>query len=157
MKVLVVLVFIVIAIGLMLRYVRGLAAGSSPPFTTIDQIPSIVSTLERTGFDGSYVVFMFTLPGNNDDALANLQYSIENKRVGLDWVLEARQNVRDEAAVSEFIKRNGYTVSKVAQDPGYLRVEGKGIDDLGIKILRDFYHLTPDTKLELIVEGVVLG
>ncbi len=155
MKVLVVLVFIVIAIGLMLRYVRGLAAGSNQPLTTIDQIPSIVSTLERNGFDGSYVVF--TLPGNNDDSLPNLQYSIENKRLGLDWVLEAGQNVRDEAAVSEFIKRNGYTVSKVADDPSYLRVEGKGLDDLGIKILRDFYHLTPDTKLELIVEGVVRG
>ena len=157
MKIFVVLVFIAIAIGLMLRYVRGLAAGSNPPSTTIDQIPSIVSSLERTGFDGSYVVFMFTLPGNNDDALPNLQYSIENKRLGLDWVLEARQNVRDEASVSEFIKRNGYTVSKVAEDPSYLRVEGKGLDDLGIKILRDFYHLTPDTKLELIVEGVMRG
>lgn len=35
----------------------------------------------------------------------------------------------------------------------YLRVEGKDLENLGIKILRDFYHLAPEAKLQLIIEG----
>ena len=86
--------------------------------------------------------------------MPNLQYSMENRRVGLDWVLEAPQNIKDETAVADFIKLNGYTISKDMEDVHYLRVEGEGIDQLGVKILRDFYHLPPDTKLELIADGV---
>ena len=97
---------------------------------------------------------MFSLPGNHDETLPNLQYSIENGRLGFDWVLMAPQNVKDETSLLDFIKQLGYTPSKrEMNDVRYLRVEGKGAEDLGLKVLRDFYHLPPEVKLELIVEG----
>jgi hypothetical protein len=122
-------------------------------YATTDQLPSIVSKLQRTGRDGSFVVFMFEIPSNHDEAVVNLQYSIENGRLGLDWVLLAPQNVKDETQLADFIKRNGYRVSKhEMNDVSYLRVEGKDIETLGVKILRDFYHLPSEMKLELIIE-----
>lgn len=153
MKILLIVVFLVILAGIILRSLRSRGV-QDPLSPTIDEIPSIVAALERKSFDGAFVVFLFTLPGNNDELLPNLQYSMENRRVGLDWVLEAPQNIKDETAVADFIKLNGYTISKDMEDVHYLRVEGEGIDQLGVKILRDFYHLPPDTKLELIVDGV---
>ena len=52
------------------------------------------------------------------------------------------------------MKGVGYTVPKREMNGvSYLRVEGKDLENLGIKILRDFYQLAPETKLELITEG----
>ena len=97
---------------------------------------------------------MFQIPGNNDEIFPNIQYSIENDEVGFDWVLLATQNIRDEEAVSGFLTKQGYVVKKrEMNDVRFLRVEGSDIENLGVKVLRDFYHLAPDTKLELIVDG----
>lgn len=156
MKFLLIVLFIVILAGLILRYIRSQGAVSGPPSAKVAEIPSIVSTLERNGFGGSFVVFLFTLPGNNDEMMPNIQYSIENGRVGLDWVLEAPQNIKDQIPLADFIKRNGYiALRNDGEDVPYLRVEGKGVGDLGVKILREFYHLSPDATLELISEGVM--
>ena len=54
------------------------------------------------------------------------------------------------------MKGVGYTVAKREMNAvRYLRVEGKDLKNLGIKILRDFYHLAPEAKLELITEGLI--
>ena len=154
MKILVPIIVVVAVIWLMVVFVRSKGAGREPTYATRDQIPSIVSKLQQTGRDGSFVVFMFSIPNNRDETLPNLQYSIETGRLGFDWVLIAPQNIKDEAPVLDFIKRLGYTASKrEMNDVCHLRVEGKGIEDLGLKLLRDFYHLAPEAKLELIIEG----
>lgn len=154
MKALIPIIVVVAVIWLIVVLMRSKGGGQEPTYATRDQIPSIVSKLQRTGRDGSFVVFMFSLPGNHDDTLPNLQYSIENGRLGFDWVLIAPQNVKDETSLLDFIKRLGYTPSKLEMnDVRYLRVEGKGVEDLGVKVLRDYYHLAPEVKLELIVEG----
>ena len=146
---------IVGAIGwLVFTIMRSRGVTQGPTYATRDQIPSIVSKLRQTGHDGSFVVFMFSVPANDDETLPNLQYSIEDSQVGLDWVLIAPPNIEDESRLTEFIKRNGYTVSKKdVNEVSYLRVEGSGIEELGIKILRDFHKLPADTRLGLVVEG----
>lgn len=154
------LVYILVVVGivaaiLLIRVVLR-TKGLEPHrlYATRDQIPSIVSKLQQTGSNGSFVVFMFSIPNSRDETLPNLQYSIENGRIGFDWVLIAPQNIKDEAPVSAFIESLGYAVSKHRMnDVSYLRVEGDGIEDIGPKILRDFYHLPAEAELELIVEG----
>ena len=154
MKILVPILVVIVVVGLIVVLVRSKGVGQEPTYATRDQIPSIVSKLQRTGRDGSFVVFMFSIPGNHDETLPNLQYSVENGRLGFDWVLIAPQNLKDETRVLDFIKGLGYTASKrEMNDVHYLRFEGKGIEDVGLKILRDFYHLAPEAKLELIIEG----
>lgn len=154
MNILVTILVVVAVIWLIVILVRSQSASQKPIYATRDQLPSIVSKLQRTGRDGSFVVFMFPIPSNHDEVFPNLQYSIENGRLGFDWVLLAPQNIKDETQLADFMKRSGYTVSKLEMnDVSYLRVEGKDLEDLGIKVLRDFYHLTPETKLELITEG----
>lgn len=85
---------------------------------------------------------------SHHEMMPNIQYSIENGRVGLDWVLEAPQNIKDQTALADFIKRNGYTVLRNdTEDVPYLRVEGEGVADLGVKILCEFYHMQKQTKV----------
>lgn len=154
MKTLVPIIVVVAFIWLIAVLLRSNRTRQEPSYATRDQIPSVVSRLQRTGRDGSFVVFMFSIPGNHDETLPNLQYSIEYGRFGFDWVLMAPQNIKDENSVADFIKRRGYSSSKrEANDVPYLRVEDEGVENLGLEILRDLYHLPSDTKLELIVEG----
>ena len=153
MKIVVPIIVVLAVIGLIVVLLRSKGT-SEPTYATRDQIPSIVSKLQRTGRDGSFVVIMFSIPGNHDETLPNLQYSVENGQLGFDWVLLAPQNIKDENSITDFIKRLGYMPSKREMNAvRYLRVEGHGVEDLGLKILRDFYHLPGDVKLELIVEG----
>ena len=157
MTILIPIVMAVAVIWLMIVLLRPKGARRET-FATRDQIPSIVSKLQLTGRDGSFVVFMFSIPGNHDETLPNLQYSIENGQLGFDWVLLAPQNIQDETLVTDFVKRLGYTSSKhEINDVPYLRIEGESIEDLGLKILRDLYQLPADTKLQLIVEGFDIG
>lgn len=154
MKILLAILVVVTVICLIVVLIRSQRPSQEATYVTRDQIPSIVSKLEETGRDGSFVVFIFSVPGNHDEFFPNLQYSIEKGQLGFDWVLLAPRNIKDEAQLTEFMKRVGYTVSKREMHAvTYLRVEGKDLENLGIKILRDFYHLAPEAKLELITEG----
>jgi hypothetical protein len=154
MKILVTILVVVAVIWLIIVLIRSQGRSQEPDYSTRDQIPSIVSKLQKTGRDGSFVVFMFSIPGNHDETLPNLQYSIEKGRLGLDWVLLAPRNVEDELELADFMKRDGYTVLKrEMNEVRYLRVEGDDLENLGIRILRDFYHLAPEARLELITEG----
>jgi hypothetical protein len=154
MKILIPIVVLLAIIGLVWFLLRSKGAAQEPTYATRDQIPSIVSRLQKTGRDGSFVVFMFSIPGNHDETLPNLQYSIEKGWLGFDWVLLAPLNIKDEVPLSDFVKHLGYTVSKREMNGvSYLRIEGQAVEDVGVKILRDFYHLAPEAKLELIVEG----
>lgn len=154
MKIVIAIIVVVAIIWLITSVVKSRSVEVTPEYTTMDQIPSLVSKLRKTGKNGSFVVFMFQIKGSKDEILPNLQYSIENDKVGFDWVLIAPQNVKDEDGITAFLTKQGSPVSKrEMNDVRYLRVEGNGIEDLGAKVLRDFYHLPSDTKLELIVDG----
>ena len=88
--VIVVVTVLVIAMLLLFRR-RGISSTSS---TTVDEIPSIVSHL-ATLKDGSFAVFMFDSPLSPGGDAVNIQYSVEQGAVGLDWVLLGQTNIAD--------------------------------------------------------------
>jgi len=158
MKIGIAIVVVVAIVWLVISVVRSrnvdANAANASEYTTIDRIPLFVAKLRKTGKNGSFVVFMFEIPGKKDEIFPNIQYSIESDKLGFDWVLIAPQNVKDEEAISSFLSNQGFVVStREMNDVRYLRVEGGDMEALGGKVLHDFYHLAPDTKLELIVEG----
>jgi hypothetical protein len=122
---------------------------------TVEQMPAVVAKLQREGKDSSFAVFMFEpRAGEPKKVSVNLQFSIENGVTGLDWVLLSPRNIADKEALSAFIASSGHAVSEhEMNDVKYLRVEGSGVSELGVKICREFYHLTPDEKMELLAEG----
>lgn len=122
---------------------------------TVEQIPDVVAKLQREGKDSSFAVLMFEpRAGEPSGVPVNLQFSIKNGVIGLDWVLLSPRNIADKKALSAFITSAGHAVSEhEMNDVRYLRVEGKRISELGVKVCREFYHLTPDEKIELLTEG----
>jgi hypothetical protein len=152
MVTMIVIIACVVGIALLVLLVRSRIAPTYP--VTLRNIPEVISQLDQSGKDGHFAVLMFVPPGSTDGEAVNLQYSIDGGVVGLDWVLLGPRNIADREKVSEFASKLGYRPDEHEMSGvRYLRVTGSGISELGAKIIQDFYHIGPDTKLEMITEG----
>jgi hypothetical protein len=142
----------VVGIALLVLLVRSRIALTYT--VTARDIPEIIGQLQRSGKNGHFAVLMFIPPGSSDGEALNLQYSIEQGAVGLDWVLLGPRNIADQKRVSEFASKVGYHLDEHEMNHArYLRLTGSGISDLGAKIIRELYQVGPDTELEMITEG----
>jgi hypothetical protein len=120
---------------------------------TVADIPPIVAKL-ATSKDGSFAVLMFDSPLSRGGDALNLQYSVEHRAVGLDWVLLGQTNIADKEKVAAFAAQFGHTMTeREMNNVHYLRVEGAGLDKLGTSIIAELYGIPRDAQLELITEG----
>ena len=89
-----------------------------------------------------------------DDQCLNLQYSIQNDTVGLDWVLRGERNIEDKNALAKFVRHVGHKITKRRLNGvQYLRVEDGDIAGLGVRVVTEFYRLEHDAKLGLLADG----
>ena len=126
---------------------------------SVNSIPDVVAQLRAKGVNGSFAILMFRspepfrIPDPND--VVNLQFSMENDIVGLDWVLLGPKNIVDKVLIAEFITRHGHAVmNKGLNTVDYLRVEDSEISKLGAQIVADFYKVDSDYKIGLMVDNV---
>jgi len=122
---------------------------------TVTDIPRIINLLSTSSRAPAFAVLMFNTADrpNAQDAL-NLQFSMENGRVGLDWVLLGPRNIEDKDALSQYIRRRGYSYSEETQNKvTYLRIEDGDLAQLGDDIITKFYALPRTGQLNLIAEG----
>ena len=119
-----------------------------------NEIPEVVSQLQRSAGHGHFAVLMFVPPGSTDGESVNLQYSTENGIAGLDWILIGAPNIADKEKVIETAAKLGYRLEeREMNEVPYLRMTGSGISELGLKIITDLYKIDPNTKLAMITEG----
>lgn len=85
-----------------------LSSRESNNFTTMfefsirpSRIPAVIEQLRQKGSEASWVVFMFytSRPSVEEDNCPALQYSIQNGKVGLDWVLLGPRNIADKSRI----------------------------------------------------------
>ena len=126
----------------------------SYPMVTAYDIPTIIENLGLGTGDPRYAVLMFIPKDSTDQEHVNLQYSIENEEVGLDWVLLGGRNIQDAEALTAFAKSRGHELKhRELNQVEYLRAEGPGIAELGMTLITEFYQLNPATRVKLLVEG----
>lgn len=125
------------------------------------QMPTVIEQLRKKGGEASWAVFMFYTPRistKTDDDCPNLQYSIQNGKVGIDWVLLGQRNIADKAQISKFIASKGHKVTEMElNDVSYLRVENGDITELGLSIVEEFYKMPPDADVGILVSGFPLS
>ena len=124
-------------------------------FVTVRDFPSLVSALQTSGSSGSFWVVLVPGTARADGYTANLQYSIEDGAVGLDWVLLAQQNIEDRERFMDYVRRAGASVQeKEANGVRYLRATGAAnLIRVGQELLHGVYDVKPDDKLQLIITG----
>jgi hypothetical protein len=122
-------------------------------------IPQVYDKLKSQGSDRSFAVFMFSDRGKlGEDGQVNLQFSIENGSVGLDWVLIGPVNIRDEDRIYSFLKARGSAPTRLEESGvSYLRTEQGDLVHLCQHILKGLYGVKADEDIDLVPEGFAWG
>jgi hypothetical protein len=145
---------VILFIGITWILLRGRIRIVPERMITVRDIPQVISQLQQSARDGHFAVLLFVPPGSTDGKKVNLQFSIEEGVVGLDWVLLSPPNVADREKIKEFAAKLGHSfVEREKNQVRYLRATGPDIAGLGAKIIQEFYQIGPETGLELIAEG----
>ena len=128
----------------------------TPSYVSVSQIPAVFNQLKAAQKEASWAVFVFCPVGEpaNDQTVVNLQYSVVNGAIGLDWVLLSPRNIADKDKIAAFIKDRHYAVSeRELNGVRFLRVEDGNLVQLGIQIVREFYHLPENSQMEFNKDG----
>jgi hypothetical protein len=138
------------------RFANVFSAGTREGSVIAYDIPKVIKQLQESANDGNFVVFIFIPPNTTDGEAVNLQYSIEDGAVGFDWVLISPRNVADQTKMKEFASTLGCPLKECEMNnTRYLRATGDGISDLGKSIIKDFYKVDLNSKLDIVTEGFV--
>ena len=120
---------------------------------TLNDIPLVIEQIVKTGRDGAFAVFLIPDTHGDDGDMANLQISIENNKLGVDWVLLADRNISDKEYFTKIIEKNHliakqFTMNEVT----YLRVENASdVNKLIKDLLIEMYEVGDSEKLDLII------
>jgi hypothetical protein len=120
--------------------------------TTTTLVFAVVAAKE----DGSFGVFLFGKNGSPPakDAALNVQFSIEDGRVGLDWVSNGQLNDMERARVEAFFRERGAPMSpRSANGMSYMRTESGDLPTLAQELLRTVFGVTDEQDMLLIAEG----
>jgi hypothetical protein len=141
--------------ALILRLAKIKVAIAGTPACTVQQIPDVFDRLKQEGKDGSFAVFMLRLSNTSSpDNAIDIQFSIEDGRMGLDWCLIGAANIRDREKVVHLITDLGYSVTAREQNKTkYLRVDQGDLPQLCQKIITQLYAQPSTGKLDMVVEG----
>ncbi|GEM_PF-3966070 len=125
------------------------------------QLLAVVEQLRQKGSEASWVVFMFYTPipsVETEDDCPNLQYSILDGKVGIDWILLGPRNIADKVQVSQFIASKGHTITEIEMNGvPFLRVENGDVARLGQSIIEEFYRMPVDADVGILLHGFSLS
>ena len=126
-----------------------------------DQFQGVLDQLNLASSEPAWAVFMFRTPipsVETDDDCPNLQYAIQNGKLGLEWVLLGERNVADKKAIEKIIRNNGHEVQVMKMnDVSYLRAEKGDLGSTGLQIVHDFYGVDSQYPMGLLVHGIRLS
>jgi hypothetical protein len=125
---------------------------------TVAQIGSVFESLSAATTEPAWCVISLTTPDRPraSDAV-DLQFFKENGRVGFDWTLVSPRNLQDEESFLSFAHNAGYATREMETNGvRYHRVDDGDVLQLCLALIRERYGQSPDTPVELILEGFEL-
>jgi hypothetical protein len=119
-------------------------------------IPTVFDVLKISGKDSSWAQFCFGIQDKPvSDNAVNLQFSIENGRIGFDWFLLCPVNVRDKEKFRQLAERLGHHLTEHKYENGSesLRTEDGDLVGLCEACFRDLYQWPANAKIGLVWDG----
>lgn len=120
-----------------------------------DDLPAIVEAMSHSSSSLRYAALAFDTPDRStDDDTLNVQVSVENGKVGFDWLLLAPRNIEDQDEFRTFARARGAELSKRTMNGvSYLRVEDVDAAKFAASVVTDMYHLPENEPVWLYHEG----
>ena len=125
-------------------------------YVTISELPELIKALNASKTNGSFFVLLIPNTAESDGYNANLQYSIEDNEIGIDWVLIAKSNINNKDKFEEIIKNKGLNCKHLSgNNVDYIRATGnKNMEEIGKSLLQEMFSVTAETKFQLIITGM---
>ena len=120
----------------------------------VREVPSVFARLKAISKDETFTAFVFS-PGSgsfNPSEALNLQFYFEDGRIGFDWVLLGKPNIRDREKFERLAASLGYKV--VPQEKNgvkYLRTVEGDLPRLCKRVLVDLYGKSGESRIGLLV------
>lgn len=153
MKTVVIAIAAVAVVWLLIQIIRANVGQSRT--LTLNDFPALMAALKAAPAKDAFWVVLVPGTAREDGGLANLQYSVEDGAVGLDWVLNAKRNVEDRRLFEAFVAHRGGTIERRSGN-GMEWLRAKGVTHLvqaGQDFLKSAYEVTPETQLGLELGG----
>ena len=127
---------------------------SGEPLVTLAEIPILVDLLQNTGSDGSFVLFLFPEEIVSNGISPGLQFSIEKKKIGIDYLLNSQFNKREKDKFIEIVSEMGYKYEKrEGNGVEYIRIEGDFLVKNGQELLRRIYGVKNNYEIHSVIRG----
>ena len=99
--------------------------------------------LESNTRDGAFAVVMFRDRNQSSPESYNAQYSVEDSKIGFDWVLNGPLNNQDRETVESFAHKHGIPLElKEANGMQYLRYDGARTQEFMKLVLTELYDVS---------------
>jgi hypothetical protein len=122
----------------------------------VGEIPAIFERVKAAGKDGTFASFSFRIADESVKSnVVNVQFSVEDGRVGCDWFLLGPVNLRDKGIFVQAAGRQGRAVSvhKARNGSEFLRVEGEEAVTVCLDMIGKVYGLAETAEVALIWQG----
>lgn len=126
----------------------------NPGSVTLDKISSLVNSLQSSGSEEAFVLFLFPKEIVSNGYAPGLQYSIINGKLGIDYLLNSEFNKNKASNFNSIVSELGYKPEKKEMNGvEYTRIEGGSLVECGQEILRRLYQVKDNEKIHLVIRG----
>ncbi len=140
------------------RKLRELNRPIPKEFAKTADIPAIVNSLAKHAINGTFVVFILSQPENPKGETVDVQFSVEHKEVGFDWLLDDRLGKRDRSRFEELANKSGWPLeNRNVGGCHYIRIRGlnaSNIADIGRQVIEGLYDIKPTQEIEIFSDAL---
>jgi hypothetical protein len=124
-------------------------------FVGSGDFPALIAALKAGGKNDSFWVVLIPGTEGTDGSAANLQFSIEDNELGMDWVLIAQSNLELKDRFLALASLEGLKPREIERNGvKYIRVTGdRDWSNIGKKILEQMFKQDQLAKMQLIITG----
>lgn len=121
----------------------------------LDDLKALAVAMSGGSAPIRFAVIMFNTPDRpSEDDVLNIQMSVENGRLGFEWVLLAPRNIEDQEKFRAFARARGLKpLDRSMNGVSYIRVETMDVARFTANVATEMYHHPSQAPLGLIHEG----
>lgn len=113
----------------------------------VEDIGAVFRQISKQAVETSFAVFTIRARENDVDDAVEIQFSVEDGKTGLDWILMSPANIEEKPKVIRYAETKGVEwQEKEMNDWLYLRIEDGDLVGLCTSLIEDLY---PVKEVEL--------
>ena len=108
----------------------------------VADVGEVFRQISAQGVETSFAVFAIRTGEEDEDDAVEIQFSVEDGKTGLDWILMSPSNIEEKPKVIQYAASKGVEwQEKEMNDWWYLRIEQGDVVGLCTSLIEDLYQV----------------